>query len=241
MNQQFKRITALCLFMALVFGLFGNVPFPKAIAVETEPGATTETGTSENLLANPGFEASLENWKVTGTGSIVESAAEPENVFSGNYALKITKTTSDAGVSSGSVVSSQITDIVPSHTYRLSAYVKESYMGGSGWQLYIQFYNSEGRRVAPFYVTSPSTGDWSYIDVTGTAPSDASYATILLTYGAGKESIYIDDLCFVDEGVAEWAPEAVDLQWDQVYSDYPRLDFDAERLEKIIEENRQAK
>ena len=126
MNQQFKRITALCLFMALVFGLFGNVPFPKATAVETEPGATTETGSSENLLANPGFESELTNWKITGTGSIVSAETEPENVFSGNYALKITKTTSNAGISSGSVVSNKITNIVPGNTYRLSAYVKES-------------------------------------------------------------------------------------------------------------------
>ena len=210
---------------------FDNLFFFKGLAAKKIPGEL-------NTLRNTGFEiltpnGSLKDWEAYGVTahSIADANVTPDEVFEGRYALKVTdpkETPGTKGVQSGAF------PIEGGVTYRLSAYVMEDYFGGSGFQMVIRYFNKFGDRISNFLMNTPATGEWNYCEVTGAAPADATYATILLLSGGGQGSCCFDKLVFEPIGNAEYAPVMQDVDWNFLDSGYPRLYFDQERLDEII-------
>ena len=215
---------------------FDNVRFVNGLAELKVPG---EIG----ALRNPSFEELNENmstaWTKWGGNETVHSivtrdadtAEASTNVYAGDYALKISVPTEMSG--SHGVISSAF-PVESGVTYRLSGYVMEDYDEGSGFQMYIKYYDKYGRENAAFYVNTPASGEWNYCDVIGTAPEDALFAKVLLVSGGGKGNVLFDNLSFEYTGNAAYAPVKEDLTWSLMYSGYPRLDFDEDGLDRII-------
>ena len=209
---------------------FDNVLFFKGKPKLSIPG---ESG----VLWNPGFEELTEqgmpkNWGTFGQNrlSIANINDSPDDVYEGQYALKIHVPADLEGTHGAQ---SNAFPVDSGVTYRFSLYAKEDYDQGRGFQLGIKFYDKTGTQVAGFYSTTPATGEWNYSDCIGTAPEGTVYATVYLVSGAGKGTVCFDKLSFDVAGSAEYAPVMFDGEWEIVYSDYPRLNFDKEGLERI--------
>lgn len=211
--------------------VFDNAVFMKGTPKVNVPG---ESG----VVWNPSFEEINKNsglpeyWGTWGTMSIstVDANVTPDDVYDGRYALKISVPATMDGTHGA------ICDPFPveaGKTYRLSLYVKEDYTEGRGFQTYIGYYDAGGARLAAFYTTTPATGEWNYHDVSGTAPDGTAYARIYMVSGAGKGNVCFDKLTLTEEGSGELMPQEFDGDWDIVYDEYPRLNFDQERLEEI--------
>lgn len=209
---------------------FDNVVFFNGIPKLVIPG---ENG----VLWNPGFEELTEqgmpkNWGTFGQNrlSIVNIKDNPDDVYEGNYALKIHVPADLDGTHGAQCDPFPVTAGV---TYRLSLYAKEDYDEGRGFQLGIKYFDKYGSQIAAFYSTTPATGEWNYSDCIGTAPEGAVYATVYLVSGAGKGTVCFDKMAFEVAGSAEYAPVMFEGDWSITYSDYPRLNFDQEGLERI--------
>ncbi|MBE6958301.1 MAG: hypothetical protein E7447_04035 [Ruminococcaceae bacterium] len=211
--------------------LMDNALFMEGIPKVNIPG---ESG----VVWNPGFEeinkgSNLpEYWGTWGTMSlsVVDAKESPDDVYEGRYALKISVPETMSGTHGA------ICDPFPveeGSTYRFSMYVKEDYDKGRGFQTYIGYFDASGNRLAAFYTTTPATGEWNYHDVSGAAPDGSVYARVYMVSGAGKGNVCFDKLNFVKEGGADLAPVEFDGEWDIVYDEYPRLDFDKDGLERI--------
>ena len=211
--------------------LMDNALFMQGIPKVSIPG---ENG----VVWNGGFEeinagSQLpEYWGTWGqmSLSVVDAKKNPDDVFDGRYALMISVPESMDGTHGA------ICDPFPveaGKTYRLSMYVKEDYDTGRGFQTYIGYYDASGTRLAAFYTTTPATGEWNYHDVSGTAPDGTVYARVYMVSGAGKGNVCFDKISLAQEGSGELLPQEFDGEWDIVYDEYPRLNFDKERLEEI--------
>jgi len=209
---------------------FDNVCFFEGLPKLIIPG---ESG----VLWNLGFEnidrnGMPEKWSTFGQNrlSIADAKETPDDVYEGRYALRI-NVPADLDGTHGA--QSKPFPVEPGITYRYSLYAKEDYDEGRGFQLGIKYFNKYGDQIAAFYSTTPATGEWNYSETTGTAPDDAVYATVYLVSGAGKGTVCFDKMNFEAAGSAEYAPVMFDGEWDIVYDEYPRLNFDKDGLEKI--------
>lgn len=209
---------------------FDNVMFFNGIPQLKIPGETGQ-------IWNPGFEelnagGMPVKWNVFGQNrlSVVDAKTNPDDVYEGNYALKINVPADLSGTHGAQCDPFPVEAGV---TYRLSLYAKEDFDEGRGFQLGIKYFDKYGDQIAAFYSTTPATGEWNYSDCIGTAPEGAVYATVYLVSGAGKGTVYFDKLAFEVTGSAEYAPVMFDGDWSIAYSDYPRLNFDQEGLERI--------
>ena len=209
---------------------FDNVVFFKGKPKLVIPG---ESGG----LWNPGFEELTEqgmpkNWGTFGQNRlrVVNIKDNPDDVYEGQYALKI-HVPADLDGTHGAQCNPF--PVEAGVTYRLSLYAKEDYNVGRGFQLGIKYFDKTGTQIAAFYSTTPATGEWNYSDCIGTAPEGAVYATVYLVSGAGKGTVCFDKLAFDVAGSAEYAPEMFSGEWDIVYNEYPRLNFDKDGLERI--------
>lgn len=191
-------------------------------------------------LWNPGFEEINEEtgefaywppYASTNVLSIVDANENPDDVFEGRYALKLTVPPEMSGTHG---TFCEPFPVEGGTTYTLSAYVKESFVDAEGFQMGLKYYNKYGDMVAAFYATTPAIGEWNYIDLTSSAPNDATYVTVYLVSGAGKGSVCFDKMNFQAVGNAEYAPVMFEKDdWEVTYNAYPRLDFDREGLERI--------
>ena len=210
--------------------IFDDVCFFEGVPKLVIPG---ETG----VLWNLGFEEIAksgmpEKWNTFGQNriSIADANEAPDDVYEGRYALRI-NVPADLDGTHGA--QSMPFPVEAGVTYRFSLYAKEDYDEGRGFQLGIKYYNKFGDQIAAFYSTTPATGEWNYSETTGTAPGDAVYANVYLVSGAGKGTVCFDKMNFEVAGSAEYAPVMFDGEWDLVYDEYPRLNFDKEGLERI--------
>ena len=210
--------------------VFDNVCFFEGLPKLIIPG---ESG----VLWNLGFEnidknGMPEKWTTFGQNrlSIADAKETPDDVYEGRYALRINVPAELDGTHGAQ---SKPFPVEAGITYRFSLYAKEDYQDKRGFQVGIKYFNKYGDQIAAFYSTTPATGEWNYTDITGTAPDGTVYATVYLVSGAGKGTVCFDKMNFEVAGSAEYAPVMFEGDWDIVYDEYPRLNFDEEGLEKI--------
>ena len=189
------------------------------------------------VISNPGFEeldasGNPVDWAPQGQKvfSIVDAKKNPDDVYEGRYALKLT-VPKDLASTHG--VRSELIPIQPGVTYKLSLYAKEGEVGGRGWQLYIDYLDKTGARAAAFYSTTTVTGEWNYCDVIGAAPDNAVCARILIVSGAQKGTVCVDKLELTAMGDDSNAPVQFKGDWSIADADHPRVYFNQERLAEI--------
>ncbi|MBE6958303.1 MAG: hypothetical protein E7447_04045, partial [Ruminococcaceae bacterium] len=210
--------------------VYDNINFFEGIPEIKIPG---ELG----VLRNSDFEAvdkkgAFKDWFAYGNPvhSVMDAKTNPDDVFEGRYAIKITdykETSGSKGVHSG------LFPVEEGMTYRFSGYVMENYDQGMGFQMVIRFFNKAGDRLANFYVNTPATGEWNYCDVSGSAPTGAVSAYVMLLSGGGNGEACFDKLEFTALSNNEYAPVMEDLEWNFAYDEYPRIYLSKERLEEV--------
>lgn len=141
---------------------------------------------------NPGFEEPVVNgvipgWRQTfGSGGV---SVTDELSYSGSCSLKITdnSSTSSFGVESGYI------SAVPAIGYTLSV---KAYIASGAVQIYIRYFTSSYRYITANFITATTPlNQWSTVNVSGTAPANAAYMTLLLyTPGASVGTAYFDDV-----------------------------------------------
>ena len=189
------------------------------------------------VLQNADFEelnskGVLKDWYAYGdpVHSVVDANKDPEHVFDGRYAVRIT----DYKIVSGSKgIRSEKFPVEEGVSYRFSGYVMENYDQGMGFQMVIRYFDKNGDRLANFYVNTPATGEWNYCDVTGAAPTGAVSAYVMLLSGGGNGEACFDKLEFTALSNNEYAPVMEDMEWNLAYEGYPRVYLTKERLEEV--------
>ena len=162
--------------------------------------------------------------------SIVDAAEDPDNVYDGRYALKLTVPPEMSGTHG---VTSEMFPVTAGMTYKLSLYAKEGQFGGQPFQLYIAYYDNKGSRLAVFFSETTCTGEWNYCETSGSAPGGTVYARVQLVSGAGKGDCMFDNLKFELMGASAYDPVEYDIDWQIADSNHPRLYFNQKGLEKI--------
>ena len=214
-----------------------NFNFDDIVFFNGQPNI--EVNGESGILKNAGFEeinsayGLPEYWGIFGSAnrlSVANATDEPDDVFEGQYALKIHVPETLAGTF-GTI--SESFPVQEGVNYCLSFYAKEDFVDKTGFQVGIKYYDKNNQQLAVFYVTTPATGEWNYSDVTGEAPIGAIYARVYIVSGGGKGTVCFDKLNFAPLDAMSIAPEMYYGDWSVVYNEYPRLDFDQERLEQI--------
>jgi len=210
--------------------VYDNICFFNGVPMREIPG---EMG----VLANPNFEkldeyGYLQNWAAYGepVHSIMDANDNPDEVFEGRYAIKITDYKETTGTKG--VCSTQF-PVEEGMTYCFGGYVMENYDQGMGFQMVIRYFDRAGDPLANFFINTPATGEWNYCEVSGAAPSGAVSAYVMLLSGAGKGEACFDKLTFSSTYNATYAPVMEDVDWSISYNAYPRIYFSQERLEEI--------
>lgn len=203
--------------------------------------ARLEVNGSNGVLPNANFEilaedGTFENWSRVNNkvATVIDAKKDPANVFDGRYALKLT-VPEDMKGSHG--VQSKPFPVEEGKTYKLSLYIKDGAgYGHQGWDSYISYYDNNKERIGVKWVTSGATGEWNYIEISGTAPEGTIYAQVQLVSGAAKGTAYFDKLKFEEIETPEnnpLDPVYLDIDWEIADDRHPRLFFDTEGLEDI--------
>lgn len=158
-----------------------------------------------NLVPNPGFEDVDAGWPVAWrpfnepSAGLVESSAEI--VRTGAYSVRI----EDPSTSTGVGLRSSTIPVVASTLYTASVY---SYNTAGHSDLYLEYWNEAGSRIAAKFSTNSALNSWEEIRVSERAPDGATHATVLLYLAAGNTGVsYADDAHLaadvVDESLIE--------------------------------------
>ena len=143
-------------------------------------------------LQNPDFEngntetGDIKSWTKYNAASNVELSAEI--AYTGTHSLKMS---AEAPNSDGCGVRSDAVSVTPGINYQAKAMIYNK-IGTS--DIYLEFWNASGR-LSVSVADSSRTGEWQEVTVDGTAPSGATYATILFYQPSSVSGItYMDDL-----------------------------------------------
>ncbi len=138
---------------------------------------------ADNLVANPGFESSLNNWTKTGSFSAVKTAQ------SGLYAAR-------GGTTLGTLTQNVMKSLKAGSRYTLSFYGKLDSMGVSS-MVNMRFKNARGGILQENRMIIGSTA-WKMYSSTFTVPSDSTVAEIYVIKEAGASSyMYVDNFSLV--------------------------------------------
>ncbi len=133
---------------------------------------------ADNLVTNPGFESSLNNWTKSGSFSAVKTAQ------SGLYAAR-------AGTAVGTLTQDVMSKLTIGGRYTLSFYGKLDSMGVSS-MVSIRFKNSRGGILQENRMVIGSTA-WKQYSTTFTVPANSTVAEIYAIKEAGASSyMYVD-------------------------------------------------
>ncbi|MDF2670203.1 MAG: hypothetical protein K0R67_2509 [Paenibacillus sp.] len=145
------------------------------------------------LINNYSFEkyigSSPSSWELIHNGGT--ATVSTDRAFTGTHSLKMVDNRTDKALS---MQSSKLA-AVENETYTLQARVFVN--DGQGAQLYMKFWDSSLNYIdsSPFVNTGRSTGDWKSLSISGTAPANTSYVTVMLYIPAATTgTVYFDDV-----------------------------------------------
>lgn len=146
----------------------------------------------ENLQRNPSFEANVTGWTVN---NATANALSTDQSYSGTYSLKVTQSTTGWNVRSNTISLSN-TGV----DYTFSAYVR-SETNSENFTANLVFLNSGGMTIQSTSGTTiaSSTTGWTRISVTATAPSETSFARLVVeknASGTADRNHYVDAVLF---------------------------------------------
>lgn len=155
----------------------------------------------EYNVANPNFETGdLTGWtQQYGNGGVFATNLKS---YSGSYSVKI----EDTSLTEAKGIRSVTKDIVEGETYRAKAMLYID--SGNGAMIFLRYYNSSDVLLGQFNTTKASpVGQWGEINVSGTAPTGATKADVLLYTGSGQVSqVYFDDVS-IDNSFVNLGPQ----------------------------------
>lgn len=168
---------------ALTVGTVGVVPASADTTSVDEPG--------DNLVPNPGLESVTNGlptaWTLFNSGSQGYVKSSAEKVHSGAYSVRL----DDPATTIGPGLRSAFIPITPGQVYEAEAY---SYNVSGSSQFLLEFWSSGGARVAVFVGNNSQTGSWQQIRLSGTAPANATRATVLFYLPSANVGVsYFDD------------------------------------------------
>ena len=135
----------------------------KRNAVDPSPGVVSPP--------NSGFESGLSGWAQFGTGG---NTASTERVYAGTTAVKIV----DNSTTAANAVESTRMPAAPGIRYTAAAWANSS--NGSP-DLYIRFLDASGTQIGAVFSTyAGPAGQWSRLQVAGTAPAGTEQVSLLL-------------------------------------------------------------
>lgn len=142
---------------------------------------------------NGGFE-NVSNGKPAGWAAIGGAyAASTEQAHGGAYSVKVTDASgsAEAGVRSGQF------EVTVGEAYE--AYVYAYNLAGTS-QLRLEFWDADDERIDYAAATNVAANHWNRIEVSGTAPANAAYATLLLYQSeANIGATYYDNASFAPD------------------------------------------
>ncbi|GAA4430668.1 hypothetical protein GCM10023169_34350 [Georgenia halophila] len=166
-----------------------------AVGVLGTRAQAAPSGSSENLIPNPGFEelngALPARWHPFSTASAsgVTSALDP--VRSGRRSMRI----EDPSTSLGVGMRSSEVPVTPGRMYEASVF---AFVEDGQASLYLEFWDAGGARTRFEFRVSTQLGTWQRIDVGAVAPDDAVSATVLMYQGASNTgAASFDDACLL--------------------------------------------
>ena len=195
--QIFKRMTALCLFLALVLGLFGGISFISTTVAGAAPQTDIDGNPIVNLMKdmNPDFNQvpTIPGWS---TMDGISQSDEHLYDDGGLWSLMLSDTSSTTSLWSISDKNA----IEAGRKYSISAQV----YGGIG-QMTVYFYDANGKELTNLTVTkatAKAATSWQTLSYEFTAADNAaSLAVKLSTTEAGTATVWFDAV--VLETVAE--------------------------------------
>lgn len=153
----------------------GTAREPAADAPVPVPAAATA---SVRLLANPGFEAGLSSWTADPPSAV---AAVTSPVHGGGSAARLTDSSTAAGISLRGAPFA----VLPGEEVTATAWMQR--VAGTGGSLYLEFWRPDGVRASATAVSAGSAAGWQQVTVRGSAPDEATTATVL-AYSTQAES-----------------------------------------------------
>ena len=186
--QIFKRMTALCLFLALVLGLFGGIPFVSTTAASNE----TQTDINGNPIINLMKDMNADFNQVPtipGWSTMDGISQSDEHLYDdgGLWSLMLSDTSSSKSLWSISDKNA----IEAGKKYSISAQV----YGGIG-QMTVYFYDANGTELTNLTVTKATTKaatSWQTLSYEFTAADNAaSLAVKLSSTEAGTATVWFD-------------------------------------------------
>lgn len=168
------------LFMALLLGIsvFWGYPAGSAHA-ESSLDAWPDLPNADFEYTSGGLPSS---WSLLG-GSAQSSS---EQVHGGSLSVKLTNSTR---------LRSERLTLPPGKDYEASVF---SYNTEGVSELYVEFWTADNRLIKVVNAANVKLNEWNRIKISGTTPSDTSYATLRFHLGGGNiGSTYFDDASFV--------------------------------------------
>ncbi|MFC4557993.1 WD40 repeat domain-containing protein [Virgibacillus kekensis] len=151
----------------------------------------TDASSLEVILTNPGFEDPVVNGVIPGWDQIYGDGGfdVTDTVsHSGDYSLHVNVDNDSKSYG----MDSEFIEIDSGETYTAS--VMTNVKTGQP-KVYMRFYDSDKNRIKQYFSGSHSMNQWEELSVTGKAPEEASFASILIysSVGANTEA-YFDDV-----------------------------------------------
>jgi hypothetical protein len=152
----------------------------------------TDSGGGSNLLVNGDFEfGNNGSWSLGNNCSIISNSSEARN---GSYALRI--------IANGSWPhAAQSVDVVDSHEYEISGYIRSDGISGQAPRFRIRWYSASNSLLLT-KVISGSTGTTGYLrySLTSTPPANSVRLEVapMLSAKISSGTAWFDDILVVD-------------------------------------------
>jgi len=171
-----KSIRLLSLLLSV---LMCAVYFPSMLAVADEGGDSYLFFDSFEYAVND--TSTPKGWTIyTGTSGYYYKDDKPSEGKS-YIVVEDNSDTKGAGFRTNNI------EIEPAQLYKVIADVK-AFEGGGG-QIYLEFWNSSGKRIDVKIGNSTGKSDWGEVEVIGVAPKEATYLTVLLYSGGAAQGV----------------------------------------------------
>ncbi|MGC0273930.1 FIMAH domain-containing protein [Pseudactinotalea sp. Z1739] len=144
-----------------------------------------------NLLPNGGFEDVADGmpteWQLFSPDSAPHIASSQQHVRSGEWSVQL----DDPGASQTAGLRSALVEVDAGQTYEASVFI---YSDSGEPSLYLEFWDSQENRISSQFHISRLVGSWQRVDLRGTAPQDATHASLLVYSSASNVGTsYFDD------------------------------------------------
>lgn len=179
--------------------------FRNAMVTVSDTGTAATTRT--NLVKNPSFETNTTHWSSVRSGQTL--AQSSTYAKQGTYSLKVTEDT--GGVTGNYLAVTTATGtsgmaVTGGLPYHAAATLYNASGAGRTGKVNIKWYTSTGALISyPYASESLAQGAWDRVQLTATAPSNAAYAAIEVTYSIGSGNIPNNESFYVDEVMFEQA------------------------------------